>query len=450
MARTESQDGEYDNFGDVSQPEFITTLEKFWDDLRGNLTGCARSKPESRTNQLNKEDALTFSFSGSATYGLPHANLIEIEAASNYSTSESAKHHSNNAHTVEKRKSADKILTNYHNDDKLDSEHQRLTDLVALRFGNNTERLSKFKKDMADFENRMGTRASSREKVIRTFHELERMLEHNENAKTTDQQREILCEQIMHQAANTSEIRQGAHNCCGAAAVEARTYELNPDKAAALIGEVSINGYFTVKGGGGKVLIPDECIQPDAEAKNSTNPFRTYASQIFQITAENVYWQQCENSQYTQVGHGPGDTGERVIGMNGSLLGDSGGLPDGAMTEIYQDINDNQDEYFVLRRYDDNLALKIDNQTRGVGSLDDLKSALRGGDFPLIVVVNTGKEPFSKEGGTGGWHVVTIRGFDESTGKVAVDNQWGDLEDHLTFDRQIEIAMLFDAMAGPK
>ena len=67
-----------------------------------------------------------------------------------------------------------------------------------------------------------------------------------------------------------------------------------------------------------------------------------------------------------------------------------------------------------------------------MGKLAELKE---GKKLPIIIQVHTGMEPFLKDsgggaaGGSGGWHVVTITGF-EPPNKVAIDNQWGEAKDH--------------------
>jgi len=58
-------------------------------------------------------------------------------------------------------------------------------------------------------------------------------------------------------------------------------------------------------------------------------------------------------------------------------------------------------------------------------------AAVGGGNFPIIMAVHTNKQPFWADsggkaaGGSGGWHVITITGYDSCTQVVSIDNQWG-------------------------
>ncbi len=90
-----------------------------------------------------------------------------------------------------------------------------------------------------------------------------------------------------------------------------------------------------------------------------------------------------------------------------------------------------------------------------VSSEKDLRDALinikQAGHLPAIIRVHTGNEPFlSDQGGTlsrskGVWHVVSVTAFDEQTGKVSIDNQWGKSSDH-----QMKIGDLYNATLEPK
>lgn len=63
-------------------------------------------------------------------------------------------------------------------------------------------------------------------------------------------------------------------------------------------------------------------------------------------------------------------------------------------------------------------------------------AAVGGGNLPIVMAVHTNKQPFwadsggNAAGGSGGWHVITITGYDSGTQVVSVDNQWGSDVDH--------------------
>src|SRR4029453_8409880 len=75
--------------------------------------------------------------------------------------------------------------------------------------------------------------------------------------------------------------------------------------------------------------------------------------------------------------------------------------------------------------------------------------------LPIIVEVNTQNEPFYTDsgagaaGGSGSWHLLLVREFDPDTGKVQIDNQWGEAVDHNTEQRAIDVRVLYVAMRDP-
>jgi len=71
-------------------------------------------------------------------------------------------------------------------------------------------------------------------------------------------------------------------------------------------------------------------------------------------------------------------------------------------------------------------------------------------------MIHTGYEPFFSDsgaasaGGSGGWHFVTITGYDASSGLVSVDNQWGERNDRLMGDCRVSTADLYRATTPKK
>jgi hypothetical protein len=67
---------------------------------------------------------------------------------------------------------------------------------------------------------------------------------------------------------------------------------------------------------------------------------------------------------------------------------------------------------------------------------DKLKALYNDGKLPALIYVDAGNEPFLSDslggvaGGSGAGHWVTVTGFDETSGTVSVDNQWGSGFDH--------------------
>lgn len=69
-----------------------------------------------------------------------------------------------------------------------------------------------------------------------------------------------------------------------------------------------------------------------------------------------------------------------------------------------------------------------------VNNADDLRSTLAemksGNKLPAIIMVDANTAAFGGDPSQGpGWHVVSITGYDETTGKVHISNQWGKASD---------------------
>jgi len=84
---------------------------------------------------------------------------------------------------------------------------------------------------------------------------------------------------------------------------------------------------------------------------------------------------------------------------------------------------------------------------------DELKRLKDANRLPAIVAVHTDHYPFhcdgQQAGGKGAWHVVNITDYDESTGKVSIDNQWGAKADHFG-KNAVDVHDLYQAMQEPK
>jgi hypothetical protein len=121
-----------------------------------------------------------------------------------------------------------------------------------------------------------------------------------------------------------------------------------------------------------------------------------------------------------------------------------------ALKDIADQINGSNDDGFVIEN-----KIKGGPNTVQVASEQDLKNVLidlkKSGNFPAIIRVHTGNEPFlGDQGGglsrsKGVWHVVSITAFDEQTGKVWIDNQWGKSSDHV-----IKLGDVYKATLEPK
>src|SRR4029453_13279501 len=124
------------------------------------------------------------------------------------------------------------------------------------------------------------------------------------DAPISQAERIRLSEQILHQVAYPQSIDQGFNSTCNVTTVEKRIFARNPSEAARLISDVATTGKYVTKDGTiidmGRV---PGALSPHRERRIALfKPFRsdgsdikvdrrrTYASQIFEMTAVNTKW----------------------------------------------------------------------------------------------------------------------------------------------------------------
>jgi len=320
--------------------------------------------------------------------------------------------------------------------------------------------LAKFHSDMQRFEERARNQGVRVEEVPKTYREVSRILQFEGKKPLPAEDRAVVAEQIIAQAADPTGIDQGYHNTCTVTSVEKRLYGQSPSDVARLVADVATTGQFTAADG--KVIRPNpESLQADLEA--GSNPpgdnKRSHASQIFQVTAENIAWAEIsagrkppvdyryEQRQEDPTGNPP-DSGERLVDYSkkppqvlinqAGKEAEAGALITDRMIQVSNLITGRDEKNIVIANAD---SAGGDTQADHVASEKDLQNrvaeAKREGRLPLMVVVYVENEPFwsdsggGKAGGFGSSHVCTITDYDEKTGKISVDNQWGKAADHL-------------------
>lgn len=337
------------------------------------------------------------------------------------------------------------------NSPNLEDERKELSQLAVAQMPKAD--FERFQRDMSKFEARLGGGGDnlSAAEIARTYQEISRILEAKGEHPIKTADRLAIAEQVMHQAADPTSIDQGKHATCNVATIECRVYSLKPSEAARLVADVVVNGdYETQKG---KIVKPStDSLKPDWEAKNNPprDGDRSYASQIFQVTAVNIYHVnetggQIRYEQRTPDAKIPGDSGERLIdvktGPNAALVDDRGRViqaprvPLDALPHISEEITG---------KFEKDLLIVPSNRTESpnwtrVESPRELEITLKQlkqvGKLPVVLPVWNNNEPLLKDCGGGaprgdqGQHVITIAGFDETTGKWKIDNQFGHKSD---------------------
>jgi len=324
----------------------------------------------------------------------------------------------------------------------------------------------RFLDDIKRLEKRAARGDLEPEEVSRTFTEIARLMDDDTYAVLEMPDRIRLAEQVLHQSADPTSISQGKHGTCSVSAVEARIYRRCPSAAARLVADVALNGLYRDRFGRA-VRLDAESLKPDMEAQDSPpqDGERSFASQLFQVTAVNLYWQRRNQDEspgaksiitYKQLpdfprlqDDGTYDSGERLIdsttGAEVLTGGDSGQpvrcpwIETWGLQEVYDRVSGQTDSDFVLANYaavPDGISPADKPGRITFRSEEELGTSLAGlqkaGEMPIVIKVFTGNEPLKTDSGTmpPQWHYVTIRSYDPVSKTAMLDNQRGRASHH--------------------
>lgn len=321
---------------------------------------------------------------------------------------------------------------------------------VLKKFSTKTS--SEFQSLMTEFETRCTSGGLSRAEIAGTYAEVQRVLQSDVVKRLCAPEK--LANEILRNAAHPTKIDQGQHPTCNVTSYECRLYTLAPSQAARLVASVATSGQFTCTDG---TVIRPRSIKPDDEAALAQVPdgYRNYASQIFQNTAINIYWNRRAylpdlsnvgrgNIQYCQSTDKKGEL-EYLLDCSKdppvkfSFKFDAGGS-DNSPRIGQKEIVDINEQITGTKAQD--LGIERGMRTREsdgilyVGSLDDLKGTLRRlkseNKFPVLLSVDVAMKPFSngdKAETSYLPHLVTVTDYDPENELVSVDNQWGSRND---------------------
>ncbi len=188
-------------------------------------------------------------------------------------------------------------------------------------------------------------------------------------------------------------------------------------------------------------------FKPDEEARQKflQDGTRSYASQIFQVTAiQSIFATEQTNSkiQYVQMNRPLKDrlkTSERIVDEHGNMIGDVPNIVAAQIARAYFMIAGDRAKSEIIIGHPE-----FAQTGHGVTQFNDLnefqkliEKAKKEHRLPLIMAVDTRNEPFYSDsgrgaaGGAGGGHVVTITDYIPGPpGKISFDNQWGSWRDH--------------------
>lgn len=309
------------------------------------------------------------------------------------------------------------------------------------------------KADMEAFERRAQAQKLPEKEIQLTYGYVGRMLDATSTLKTTPAQRELLAQQVIKQAAEPQNISQGNHSTCNVTTIESVVYTRCPSRAAKLVSDVALTGQSMFLGPDNQFhTVKIDQLAPTDEAKTTpvADGKRSYASQLFQVSAVNMHWTMAGDYfgtagqfKYEQLDiNSDTDTGERLwdvsqnppkeMAQAPSLTGDN-------IVDICNAITGKKDCIYLA--YDDGSENKA--KVSLFKTEEELKAAIqkaRGeGKLPAIIIVSTDQNPFwnDMDGGAydsdgNPWHVVTVRDFDANGHRVAIANQWSQNDNHLS------------------
>ncbi len=330
-----------------------------------------------------------------------------------------------------------------------------------------------FSELMGKFEARAQAIGLPEKEVTATYCQLQRILNSPEAAKLCSTIK--LAREVLRNSAEPTAIDQGQHKTCNVTSYECRLYARQPSIASKLVADVSTTGQFRCHD---DAIIRPRTLVPDDEARKDFVPDgeRNYASQIFQLTAINIYW---NRQSITPDGKRPGVGNilycqEPDKGTDREYLLDcskdppvrldwkfkSKDSPNIGLTEI-SEINAQ-----ITGEPSKDLGIYRDSSTSVrdgilyVANIETFRTTLtrlkQEGKFPVLLHVNANMKPFGTEEKSDSKkdapHLVSITDYDVEKDLVSVDNQWGkgnDFTGKPGEKPQIEGNTLFAAMDRP-
>ena len=296
-----------------------------------------------------------------------------------------------------------------------------------------------FAEKLTKFDER--SKGLSDSEAINTYLQLGRVLD--PSLKLEHGHRAVLAHSLLANVAVPTSIDQGGHNTCNVTTMQVRLFAQEPGLASKVVADVAVGGQFVSADG---TVVKPLNLDPDGEAKTYPNwdGSRNYASQIFQLTAINIYWNRRETLpggktpgkgkiQYAQDEHGEFllDTSVNPPQKQSfaTVDADHPWLDVRGVSEINQQITGRPSKNFGVERW------VYPSESEGITKLmtlggfkERLLELKQQNAFPVIISVDAAKKPFGDGKGFGP-HVVTITDYDPEKQEVSVDNQWGSSND---------------------
>ena len=346
---------------------------------------------------------------------------------------------------------------------ELDAEKQRLDQNMEKNHVS-AEDQQRIHDNMKAFEDRAAKDKLPPDEVAKTYEAANKLYESTGDQPIPKADKAVLADQIIAHAAVPTRIDQGQHNTCGPSSLESRLFTTHPSDAAKLISDVGTTGSYTAKDGT-KVNLDANDLKKDNEAGNNPpkDNERSYASKLFQETALDLHFQAKGEHFKETPGSVPGDRSsyglkdkEQVVDSHGRSK-DFDGVTLNDLSDMETKITGKRDASHYLGNHeiygnDRQQAGKMTTFKNEAEFKQALTDAKKNGEMPLTVWVDSRQPPFGngqQAGGGGGGHFVSITDYDDKTGKVSVDNQWGKDADHLG-DNGVPLHEMFEATHPPR
>lgn len=308
----------------------------------------------------------------------------------------------------------------------------------------NPHQRAKFKADVAAFDKRATADKIDSGDVAKTFESVNRILTAQSSAVPKDRMPQVARE-VMRQVANPTSIDQGTNNTCSVSTIENILYSTQPALAAKLVADVATTGRYTAADGT-KIELDKNSLKPDPEASkvSTADGDRSFASQLFNVTAVNAHYaKEQPNLRYeVHPANGKDRGGERIVDYSKTppqrVRNECGGfvrepnLEDDSIVGIYKSLSGRDGKDIFLSHADsttgDTKDVTLFSSFKEFGDkIQELKDA---GKLPIILGVNTAIEPLWTESGGGsmkgyqGGHVLVLRDFKPGPpARVSVDKQ---------------------------
>ena len=368
-------------------------------------------------------------------------------------------------------------------DSLVSAAHARLHELAEKHIKDPSDR-SKFEADMARFEDGGHARGLTNKEIFATYEQVMRFFDavpkpHDRSLRAPANTWAQLALEVLSQAAEPKSICQGTYNTNDLTSIETLFWSKTPSAVTKLIADIALTGSVTAHDGT-SVIIDPQSLKPHFHSSTHLDGYRSFARQLFTVTAVNLAYRSTTVNAATQNGTTKrvakerryaeeeikrdvaGDNGERLYERRGDdwkLIGDSPALDDDQLIGVYQLILGKTPEAGTAG----GVMISHREGINGNGSLvdiivdeaslaDKLKTFNYDGNLPVIARVHTTNEPFFTEsfnepaGCSGSWHYLVIIDFEH--GKVEIDNQWQSNSEQRIFTMSVHD--LYLAMRSPE